>query len=1049
MTNPNTIGRYQIIKLLGKGGMGSVYEAFDPNIGRPVAIKTILVDGLSAQQTEELQARFLSEGRAAGILHHDNIIRVFDADRDQGTAYLVMELIQGDDLSKLLKNGKPLALDNVFSIMRGLLAALDHAHTKGIIHRDIKPANLLIDAGGNVKLGDFGVARIVGNADAHLTSFGNPIGTYRYMSPEQMLMEPVDARTDLWAAGVILYQLLTGRPPFDGSNTTAVILAVQRDTPPAVSTLNPIVPHELDEVVYKSLAKQAAQRYSSAREFMMALRNVAQSTSSGNTQNPASSRGTAPAQPSLGSSAPAGPAATPAPATSQVKQEMELAYWKSIESSTDPDDFTDFLQEFPQGPFSGLARRRLKRLVVAPGDGETTSNSPTRPDATGSTQIPSGDSEFRDRSFAAPAPQPSHDDGDQDKTQHASRADIETARAAAAQRIAQDKAVAEKAASEKAAAEQVAAAKAAAERAATERVALERAAIEKAAAQKAAAEKAAAEQVAAAKAALERSAAEKVAALKAAADKAAADKAAADKAAADKAAADKAAADKAAADKAAAAQQTSAERLASEKAAAEKAAAEKLATEKAAAQRAAAERLAAEKAAADKAAAEKVAAEKLATEKAAAQRAAAERLAAEKAAADKAAAEKAAAEKMAAEKAAAQRAAAERLAAEKAAAHKAAAENAAAEKMAAEKAAAQRAAAERQAAEKAAADKAAAEKAAAARLAAEKAAAQHVATERPAASAAPAPVAPKNKLLVPLIGVAVVAVAVGGYLALKPASPPVPTPTGRTEPAAGPTATTAPTQETTAAPEQPAATAAPQPNLSTPATPTSPSPNDASKPLDQAGKLEAKDMDAAVKLYEQIAASSDKQQAAGAAKRLFELYTSGKGRIARDPAKALVWYQRAKQLGVPLPTLPEAGDKGTVSSPLPPTQTPAPVPPQSLPVPTPAPIPTPAPEKAPVPVPVPAPTPTPQPTAAAPTAPKSKTNDELFTEAAALEKTSMRRAIATYEIAANKGHGPSQKRLWQILPGEGRPQDAAMWQRKAFENKVEGVQEPKVLILNK
>ena len=290
MIHPKTLGRYQIVKLIGGGGMGTVYEAFDPNIARRVALKTILISNMTPEQAEELQQRFLTEGRSAGLLQHDNIIRVFDADRDQGIAYLVMELVEGDDLDQQIKRGDVFTLERIFLVMRGLLAALDHAHNKGIIHRDIKPANLLIDKAGNVKLGDFGVARITGNNDPQLTSIGGPpIGTYRYMSPEQMYSKPVDGRTDIWAAGVILYQLLTGQSPFGGTNWTSIILAVQSETPKPVSTLNPGLPPELDAVVAKALAKQPDNRFRTAREFMLALRAVPTGGARGNAAAPPAS----------------------------------------------------------------------------------------------------------------------------------------------------------------------------------------------------------------------------------------------------------------------------------------------------------------------------------------------------------------------------------------------------------------------------------------------------------------------------------------------------------------------------------------------------------------------------------------------------------------------------------------------------------------------------------------------------------------------------------------------------------------------------------------
>jgi serine/threonine protein kinase len=674
VTQPTTLGRYKIIKLLGKGGMGSVYEAFDPNIARSVAIKTILVDDLSQKQADELQTRFLSEGRAAGLLQHDNIIRVFDADRDQGTAYLVMELVLGDDLDKHIKSQKSLSLARILSIMRDLLAALDHAHSKGIIHRDIKPANLLIDGTGRVKLGDFGVARITGNVDSHLTSLGSPIGTYRYMSPEQMLMEPIDTRADIWSAGVIFYQLLTGKHPFDGKNTTAIILAVQKDTPAPVSSLNPSLPSDLDAVVYKALAKKPEQRFASARDFMVALRGVNFAT-----QGQIQSQGL----PSVATSA-TDHTATSATKTSSltqstataVSQEMELLYWKDIQNSTDPDDFKDYLLQFPSGVYAALASRRLKRLLPTPE--EPTLGVSEVSDHTNKS-FSSVDSSVAQRAKSELSAEPS------DRSQrNSARLPAEA-----------------QGATEKALADRVAAQKTEANTAAAEKVAAARLASQKAAADKAEAEKRAAEGILAQRAA-EKAAAERLAAERLAAEKVATEKAAADRLAAAQVAAQNAAA-KAAADKLAA------ERLAAEKAAAEKAEADRLvaaqmaaknAAAKAAADKLVAERLAVEKAAADKAEADRLAVAQLAAKnaaaKAAADRLAADRLAAEKTAADKAEADRLAAAQLAAKnaaaKAAADKLAAVRLAAEKTVADKAEADRLAAAQMAAKNAAAKAAA---------------------------------------------------------------------------------------------------------------------------------------------------------------------------------------------------------------------------------------------------------------------------------------------------------------------------------------------------------------------
>ena len=308
--------------------------------------------------------------------------------------------------------------------------------------------------------------------------------------------------------------------------------------------------------------------------------------------------------------------------------------------------------------------------------------------------------------------------------------------------------------------------------------------------------------------------------------------------------------------------------------------------------------------------------------------------------------------------------------------------------------------------------------------------------------------------MIPIVGAAVVLVGIAGaYFALR--TPERPAATTSTPQATEPTASPSRAQE----PSSPAANEVAQPPtpIAEPAPSTSTgNATDTATPLQMATEMESKNIDKAIRQFEQVASGKDKAQAAAAAKRLFEIYATGKGKVARDPNQALNWYQRAKKLGAPLPALPDsltntpATAPATTAAPtvapvVAPTPTPAPVV-TPVPVPVPAPLPTPALTAAPVVVPTPAPvaTPTPTPVAApAPTpAAKQKATDELFTEAAALEGSSMRRAKALYAEAGNRGHGPSQKRLWEIFTREGST-EATTWQRRAFDSKVPGVPEPK------
>ena len=366
------LGRYDIIKPLGKGGMALVYEAHDPSIDRRVAIKTIRIDQLSDDMAAEFESRFRSEARAAGRLQHPNIVGVYDAGRDQGLAFIVMELVRGGDLKAELERGTRLTFDRSMAIMRELLQALNFAHEQGIIHRDIKPGNVMLDANGRVKLCDFGVARITDSGDATRTQ-GSMVGTLKYMSPEQVQGLTVDARTDLFAAGVVLYQLLTGSKPFEGANDFAIMQAISQHDPPGPSTVNLSLPHGIDAVVAKALAKNRDNRYASARDFALGLRAVVQEAAArGFNLGAAAAPPKVPAPkqtpevgtaPGISQSKSGSSTGTNVTSPSAVSQEMELIYWKDIQDSPDPEDFQGFLQQFPGGVYAGLAQRRLRKLA--------------------------------------------------------------------------------------------------------------------------------------------------------------------------------------------------------------------------------------------------------------------------------------------------------------------------------------------------------------------------------------------------------------------------------------------------------------------------------------------------------------------------------------------------------------------------------------------------------------------------------------------------------------------------------------------------------------
>ena len=364
----NKLGRYDILRVLGRGAMGMVYEARDPNLDRRVAIKTIKVENLSEEASAEYEARFRTEARSAARLQHPNIVSVYDSDRHGDVAYLVMEFVQGDDLKRHLDSGTRYSLEQSLSMVLGLLSALDYAHRQNVVHRDVKPANLLVEANGRVKLTDFGVARIQDSGEATRTR-GSMVGTLKYMSPEQVQGQPIDARSDLFAVGVVLYQLLTGNRPFDGDTDFAIIQQVVAYTPPAPSVFNPQLPPALDAVVARALAKQREQRFATAHEFAAALEEAGRQAQDRSTVPPLATQGSGqggmtgtgpPHSRTFGSSPHQGTSSNGSGPT--VTQELELVYWKDIKDSGDREDLDGFLHRFPSGIYADLARRRLKKL---------------------------------------------------------------------------------------------------------------------------------------------------------------------------------------------------------------------------------------------------------------------------------------------------------------------------------------------------------------------------------------------------------------------------------------------------------------------------------------------------------------------------------------------------------------------------------------------------------------------------------------------------------------------------------------------------------------
>ena len=271
------IGRYKIVRELGRGAMGVVYHAIDPNIGRPVAIKTIhLGDVRKPEEQERLRERLFREARSAGILSHPGIVTIYDVEQQGDLAYIAMEYVDGPTLDQLLSAQPPLAPDKLFSILAQTAAALDYAHQKGIVHRDIKPANIMIARDGTTKITDFGIAKIT--ASDQLTMTGSIVGTPHYMSPEQVQGQAIDGRSDQFSLAVIAYEALTGEKPYSGEHLTTVVYKIVTEPPPPLHRLNPSLGSAIDTAVGKALSKKPDARYRACQDFVDALEKACDAT---------------------------------------------------------------------------------------------------------------------------------------------------------------------------------------------------------------------------------------------------------------------------------------------------------------------------------------------------------------------------------------------------------------------------------------------------------------------------------------------------------------------------------------------------------------------------------------------------------------------------------------------------------------------------------------------------------------------------------------------------------------------------------------------------
>jgi serine/threonine-protein kinase len=267
-------GRFEVQKELGKGAMGVVYLGKDPKIGREVAIKTMaLAQEFEAEELAEVKERFFREAETAGRLSHPNIVTIYDTGEEHDFCYIAMELLKGGDLAPYVKGANLLPMDKAVSVVARAADALGYAHKQGVVHRDIKPANMMYHAGTDMlKLTDFGIARLT---DSSKTKTGMVLGTPSYMSPEQLAGRKIEGRSDLFSLAVSLYQLLSGKLPFEGESMAQLMYKIANEPPTDILSVNPKVPHSLVAFLDKALAKNPDERYQSGEEFAAALRAAA------------------------------------------------------------------------------------------------------------------------------------------------------------------------------------------------------------------------------------------------------------------------------------------------------------------------------------------------------------------------------------------------------------------------------------------------------------------------------------------------------------------------------------------------------------------------------------------------------------------------------------------------------------------------------------------------------------------------------------------------------------------------------------------------------
>jgi serine/threonine protein kinase len=344
-----SLGRYEIKGVLGQGAMGLVYDGLDPGLNRRVAIKTILTRKLDAEAAKMVAVRFEREVRAVAKLNHPNIVQVYDFGSEGDLAFIVMEFVKGKELKSYFDAHERFDLQTIIRLMMELLDALHLAHEEGIVHRDIKPANVLVDSAMRAKLTDFGVARVSqpeGGEQAEATRVGAMVGTPAYMSPEQVQGQKIDRRADIFSAGILFYELLTGKKPFEGTQWGLAKMIIEDD--PVWPSVLVQIPVEFDRVVARALAKAPEDRYQTARKFHDALGRILE--------------GKQPEEPGEAVIQPKKPAPPPPASRPSGGGEAEKEFWNDVKDSDDPDEIELYLEQFPGGTFAEEAKKKLAEL---------------------------------------------------------------------------------------------------------------------------------------------------------------------------------------------------------------------------------------------------------------------------------------------------------------------------------------------------------------------------------------------------------------------------------------------------------------------------------------------------------------------------------------------------------------------------------------------------------------------------------------------------------------------------------------------------------------